>query len=530
MAENVYGGVADINLYLKIKAGDDYVLADFPELLPYRWIWFRDNWQFLSKTLVNKLNTLPNPSLLKQQIDDLTQYIDLQRFARANVNPFDGREFFYKFYLVWEQIPVESAPISALEQAIIDKEVTRVSMFSKNDFVTIKKQIIKLRDQASDLSSGEDASYNSTFHRSSLPAYLTPSIDDQNNQLQYQNMIKTIDFILANQYSVTRSLIDPFALAKANANNPEIDIQTYQSGNLVRLNYGEDLRGLANRYLGSPDKWIDIAIANGLKPPYIDEVGVRLPLRANGSKNLVNISKTDSSGNLNKDRFFINQVVVLQSDTQTFPDQRIVINIKEVPVSGELIIELNGEDDLDRYKIAENANIRVFAPNTVNSQFFVLIPSTTPLDEAPALETPWFLRTSGEDEKRMKIDLALNDDMDLSLTSSNDLTLSYGLGNAIQAMKLKLLVELGELQRHPEFGFITVLGQTNRNPDQTKATMVESLNRQVEADPRFDRIESINIDYFGSGQQGPTGYAISMEVRLAGGSKTIPISFSVNVS
>lgn len=530
MAENVYGGVADINLYLKIKSGDDYVLADFPELLPYRWVWFRDNWQFLSKTLVQNLDQAANPSMLKQQIDDLTQYIDLQRHSRENINPFDGREFFYKFYLVWEQVPVESAPISALEQAIIDKEVTRISMFSKNDFVAIKKQIIKLRDQASDLSSGEDDAYNKTFHRSSLPAYLNPTIEDQNNQLQYQNMIKVIDFILANQYSVTSTLVDPFALAKANANNPEIDIQTYQSGNLVRLNYGEDLRGLANRYLGDPDKWIDVAIANGLKPPYIDEVGIRLPLKANGSKNLINISKTDSGGGLNKDKFFINQIVILQSDTQTFPDQRIVINIKEVPVSGELIIELNGEDDLDRYKTAENANIRVFAPNTINSELFILIPSTTPLDEAPSLETPWFLRTSGEDEKRMKVDLALNENMDISFTSSNDLSLSWGMANAIQAIKLKLLIELGELQRHPEFGFVSVLGQTNINPEQTKATMVESLNRQIEADPRFDRIESININYFGSGLEGPAGYAISMEVRLAGSSKTIPISFSVNVS
>lgn len=212
-------------------------------------------------------------------------------------------------------------------------------------------------------------------------------------------------------------------------------------------------------------------------------------MKANGSKNLINISKTDSGGNLNKDRFFINQLVILQSDTETFPDQRIVINIKEVPVSGELIIELSGESDLNRYKIAENANLRVFAPNTVNSQLFVLIPSTTPLDEAPSLETPWFLRTSGEDEKRMKIDLDLNESMDLVLTPSNDLSLSYGLANAIQAMKLKLMVELGELQRHPEFGFVAIVGQTNVNRDGAKATMVESLNRQVEADPRFDRIE-----------------------------------------
>ena len=530
MANNAYSGIADINLWLKIQAGDDFVISDFPELLPYRWIWFRDNWEFYKDNIVSKITDLPNFSLLKHQIDALTQYISVQRYSKAKINPFDGSVIFHRYYLVWEQIPVDSAPISDREQELIDKQLVRINMFSKNDFVKIKDDIIKIRDQAVDLSSGADADYNQTFNRASLPPFLDPSVEDSNNTLQYQNMIKTIDFILANTYSATRALVDPFALAKANANNPEIDIANYQSGTLVKMNYGEDLRSLANRYLGSPDKWIDIAIANGLKSPYIDETGTRLTLIANGNKNLINLAKIDFEGNLNKDKFFINQVIILQSDVETFPEQRIIINIKEVPVSGEIILELNGEQDLDRYKTADNANVRVFKPNTINSQFFILIPSLNALDEPPSLETPWFLRTSGEDEKRAKIDIGLNENMDISFTPSSDLTLSYGLSNAIQAIKLKMMVELGELQRHPQFGFIVVQGQTNRDVENIKGTIVQSLNKQIEIDPRFERVESLDVQYFGNGVEGPTGYLISMEVRLAGGGKTIPISFNVNVS
>lgn len=520
--------MADLNLWLKVQSGDDLFLSDIPELIPYRWLWFKDNWEFFKPELVAKIDTFANPSLLKFQIDNFSTFVEIQRHATSNINPFDSNVIFHRYYLVWDAIAIDSAPVSDTEQSVIDKNVRRIKNFSKNEFLKIRANVVEARDRQADLISTTDPDYNATFHRGAVPPYLLPSIEDMNVIQQYMNSIKTIDFILANIFSLEKVFVDPFALAKANANNPEIDIKSYSSGRLVRINYGEDLMSLANRYLGDPDKWIDIAIANGLKPPYIDEVGERLPLLSNGSQNLINISKTDFTGQLNKGKFFINQIVVLQSDTQTFPEQRIIVNIREVPVSGEIIVELNGDGDLDRYKTAENANIRVYKPNTVNSQLFVLIPSNEPVEDIPG-DTPWFLRTSGEDEKKAKVDLALGDNSDLNFTPSGDLQLSFGLANAIQAIKLKILVEIGSLQRHPEFGLIQVQGKTNQDVQGTKSAIVDSLNKQIERDPRFERVESLDVEYFGNGIEGPVGYLISLVVRLAGGNKVIPISFTVNV-
>src|SRR5208282_4151749 len=126
-------------------------------------------------------------------------------------------------------------------------------------------------------------------------------------------------------------LVDPFALARANANNPNFDMASYTSGKLVKLAYGESLLSLAYRYLGSPDKWIDIAIANGLKPPYIDEVGESIPFLSNGDGNQFNVPQLDPNGNYNINNFYVNQVVILQSNAQTFPDQRTITNIKQIP-------------------------------------------------------------------------------------------------------------------------------------------------------------------------------------------------------
>src|SRR5581483_2901187 len=191
-SNTAYNSAADINLWIKIQAGDEYVLADFPGLLPYRWIWFRDNWDFYKPNLIAKLSSVDNASLVKQQIDDLSSYILVQRYNKSNVNPFDGSNVFYRFYLVWEQVPVDSTAISDKEQQLMDDEITRINMFSKNDFVKIKNALIALRDKASDLDTGSDPDYNKTFNRSPVPPFLLPSISDLNNQLQYQEVIKTI--------------------------------------------------------------------------------------------------------------------------------------------------------------------------------------------------------------------------------------------------------------------------------------------------------------------------------------------------
>jgi hypothetical protein len=300
----------------------------------------------------------------------------------------------------------------------------------------------------------------------------------------------------------------------------------------VKLNYGESLESLANRYLGDPNKWLDIAIANGLKPPYIDEVGQRIPLLSNGSGNQINLAGTDINGNLNIDKLYINQQVLLQSNIEVVTDQRTIISVKQVPVSGEIILELDGDRNMNIYQTADQAYIRVFAPNTVNSGIYVLIPSPDPLPDNRVDEVPWFLAKSAEDEKRAKIDLAIDPSGDLTFTTNGDVKLSYGLDNAIQAVKLKIVTELGSLRYHPTFGFINVIGNKNLNIDSTRDLVVESINSQIEADGRFDRVENISVDYLfnDTTATGAGAIVINLTVRLAGGTQAIPISFTVNNS
>jgi hypothetical protein len=525
---NVYRKLSDLTLFLKIQNDEEFFLSDVPRLVPLRWSHFRDNWEFFREDVRSRVNLSREPDYIESQIKDMDRFIEVQRSSVKKINPFSSEAVLFRFYGVFDNVPVNSIETTNNEQEIVEAEVARVSRFNRNDFLAMREIFIESRDKRFDEIGLTDSDYNKAKNRASVPQQTSPTIRDLVRLQQIQNAIKAIDFILANIFSLDTAFVDPFALARSNANNPEIDISDYSSGRLVRLNYGESLQDVARRYLGDPDKWIDVAIANGLKPPYIDEVGEKLFLISNGEGNKININPTDAAGNLNIDKLFINQIVLLQSDTESFPEQRNVVNIYEVPVSGEIVLELDGKDDLERYKTIESAHIRIYKPNTVNSSFFVLIPSQEPQEDDRNERTPFFLEGKREDEKRAKVDIALSDSNDLIFTPNGDLSLSFGLANAVQAIKIKMSVKAGSLKRHPEFGLIDVVGNSNANVDQIRAILSESINEQIALDQRFDAVERIDIRYgVQEGENGVAAYLIQLSVRMAGNEQTIPISFTV---
>lgn len=521
--------MSDLNLWFKVQAGEELMLGDIPSLIPLRWEYLKEDWEFIKPDLIGNLDSNDNPDFINQQILDFSSFVESQRNSPKKINPLSDSKIVDRFNGLFDIIPINSINTNNEEERLIQSEVARVQAFSKNDFLNIKKNLVDYRDRQVDVIGLNDADYDKAVGRSAIAQQIDATIVDVNKILAIQNSLKSVDFILANLFSVDLSL-DPFALARANANNPDIDIAQYNSGNLVKLNYGESLQSLAYRYLGSGDKWIDIAIANGLKPPYIDEVGEQILLLSNGNGNQINVAEKDINGELNIDKFYINQPIFLQSNTQVVANQRTIINIRQIPVSGEIILELDGDNNLSDYKASEGAYVRVYKPNTINSSFYILIPSSEPLDDLRNEEVPWFLAKKSIDEQKMKVDLDIAEDGDLSFGTNGDLKLSYGIDNAIQALKLKVVTELGSLIAHPEFGLVNVLGSNNSNINQVRGLIVDSLTGQIAADDRFDRIESINVDYINgsSGVNAASAITITMVVRMAGGSTVVPISFTVN--
>ena len=527
--ENSISSLADLSLWYKLSASTDLTLSDIPEIIRLRWPYFRDNWEFIKDKYVEAISTYSDSDQLKDQIDTFSDFIISQR-SSANRNPFDNGNILYRFYAIFDVTLVESINLTYEEQIAVDTKTDRINGFTRGDFLDIRTKMEAERDALADKANATDVDYNRVFDRSPQTGRVSIKNKDINKMFELQEAIKSVNFILANAFSLSTAAIDPFALARANANNAEVEIGDYSSGNLIKLNYGEDLQALAKRTLNDPDRWIDIAIANGLKPPYVDENGEKLLMISNASGNQINIAKLDLSNNLNIDKLSVGQLILLQSSTETFPEQRSILNITEVPISGELILELSGDTDLDRYKLAEAAHIRIFKQGTINSSFFILIPSEDVLDDNASSDIPWFLQSSDTTEKRQKVDLLLNTTGDLNFDPTGDFQLSYGLENSVQAIKLKITVEAGELRRHPEHGLIPLVGSGNKDIADIKNKLSESIVSNVQADERFAGIDRLDITYNEiTDNTSAVKLGITLIVQLSGSGQLVPITFSVNV-
>lgn len=527
--ENSLQSLSNLDFWYKVTAGEDLYLSDVTEIIRLRWPYFRDNWEFLKEGYTENIAEYNDPQLLKTHIENFSDFVASQRNSTNSRNPFDTDSVIPRFYAIFDNTLVSSVRLSYEEQLIVDNKIRDVKAYTRKNFLDIREQLQKERDQLADKISTTDEDYNRVFDRSPQAARVNATNKDVNKMFELQEGIKSVDYILANSFSLESSTIDPFALAKSNANNPNIDIQTYLSGSLAKLNYGEDLQALAKRTLGDPDKWLDIAITNGLKPPYIDEVGEKISLISNASGNQVNIAPTDASNQLNIDKLSVGQIILLQSDTQTFPEQRTIQNVKQVPVSGEIILELGGDADLIRYKLAENAYIRIFKPNTINSSFFIMIPSSEELDDTTKSDTPWFLQGADGTEKRQKVDLNINENGDLNFNSTGDLQLSYGITNSVQAIKMKLSTEAGELRRHPDYGLANVSGLKNNDVASVRKILIDSITKMIAADERFANVDSLSVEYGNNYDNvSATTVEVNLVVKLAGSGQLLPIIFSIN--
>jgi hypothetical protein len=521
---DAYYAISDLNLWIKVEQKDPMTIADIPSILKYRFNYIKDSWSQIKLDIISNLNSYSDPDRLSSELKGFDAVIEATRGSNPT-RPSDS-SLIADYYSVFDNISIGSTALTKEENSIVTSEIIRVGNFKRNDFLTLRKKMAAGRDYVSDIIGGADEDFNKVYGRKSASQLLNKTIPQINLSRQFQLGINAIDTIIANS-SILKptSGVDPFAFAKQNANNPNFNIQSYNSGNLVRLNFGESLQTLAHRTLGDQDRWIDIAIANNLKPPYIDEIGEKISLISNGNGNRINIGKYDLQNQLNIQKLYINQIVILQSTVENSPDQRSIVNIIEIPVSGEIVIELSGEANLDIYKVQDLSHIRVFKPNTINSNFFILIPSSEPLPPSVGNDTPWFLKAKGEDEKRAGVDLFLSETGDLNFSGSGDIQLSYGKSNALQALKILLSTEEGGLFRHEGYGVKTNIGSTTESPEQIRAALVENITSKVLNDPRFDRLDFIDVAYSNDTY---SGFVISLGVVLSGGGSVIPISFSVN--
>jgi hypothetical protein len=263
--------------------------------------------------------------------------------------------------------------------------------------------------------------------------------------------------------------------------------------------------------MGNPDKWIEIVTLNNLKSPYIDEDGFYLDLLSNGEGRRFTVDNSEK-------KLYIGQKILLQSNTINI-FSRVIIDIEELNETTHLI-SVDGDQDLEKLKISEQAKLKGYLSGTINSQNQIYIPISAPSEEDDRIkEIPTLEPT--QLNKLAKVDFLLTENNDIALDTLGDFRLSTGLNNLIQTLKMKIRTKKGALLKHPDYGLGLEYGISIA--DIETGIILDEFNKLIQEDPRFNSIKRMSIKLNGS------NLAIDLAVTLANDSGVLPISFDISV-
>lgn len=411
-----------------------------------------------------------------------------------------------------DQYSLDELNVSPTEQEAMDAKVARANALTINDWDVRRRKIEDIRDAYADSRGLSDASYDAAARRSSVAGTRRlPTTEDYVILTAFNDMISVIDGITATNDLMKRNLPDPFARARAIVGDSGITITSATSAFTVPFPYNGSLETLAATYLGNPDKWIDIAILNDLKSPFIDETGFIRSLTTSGNGNSFTVS--------DKTNLHPNQEIFLSSSSQR-QEKRRIVKINELGVDN-FLVTVDGLADLDRFVVNEQAKMKAYLPNTINSSMVILIPLSSAATTTGSLpdtrEIPATMNLN-QQEKLMGADIGLTENFDLAVKNDGDVVISVGLANAIQAIKLKLATEKGQLKRHQEYGAGLPVGQ---KLDVAASDMRLIIENAIMSDPRFTEVPDIQVQFDNSTVR------LNITVKVANEGGVIPVSFTL---
>ena len=216
--------------------------------------------------------------------------------------------------------------------------------------------------------------------------------------------------------------------------NDTIDLQAEGAVREITLPGATTLEQLALQYLADAKRWPEIAILNGLKPPYICQ-----------SERFTSLTRTDG-------------VVITNSNLLT-ADELAMFNF-------ETTIASPGD------------NILIPAPVIFG------------FGETPAGATTSITQNLNQVEKNIGVDLRIDPtDFDMVLSNGGDLEAIAAAENMAQAIILKLQYQKGELLSNPEIGVGLVVGSKARDLN----TIRDDITRSLLQDPRIEGIDDFSI-------------------------------------
>jgi hypothetical protein len=412
---------------------------------------------------------------------------------------------------LFNAVSTDQVNFNFAQQERIDTDLEDVRLTTVDDLIQARATLLELALQISDAFGSGSSDYNKIYSRSAPKDRVQEmSIDEFAVLRTLYDTIQALDSVTSTNELDQGRTQSAFEYVGSLANASEIEFNSNsQAKTRVPVPFGLNMEQIAARYLGNPDRWLEIATLNDMRSPYIDEDGFFLNLLSNADGRRFNI---ESNTNL-----FVGQKINLLSLTQPTVTRRI-INIERIG-SANYLITTDGLDNLDVYTTADNARMRAYLPGTVNSQDQFYIPSDLQVTDT-VLSRP-VPSTSGDPLVGLsKVDWLLTDSGDLATDAFGDFRLAAGMTNLIQALKMKFATPPGRLIKHPGFGAGLTPGISTA--DLNDSDVIRQIIVSIDNDPRYGQILSLNVQ-----KDGPT-YSVAVAVTLADGSGVFPISFVLN--
>ena len=303
------------------------------------------------------------------------------------------------------------------------------------------------------------------------------------------------------------ALPDPFVTANTILSTQD-KMSSPLSGFPVTVKLGQTLSDIALFYMSDANRGREIAIYNDLRAPYLDEAGFSVPITQASHHTF---AVTDAS------QFAVNQFVFLHG-TNVASQRGRITNIEKLGSIYRLTVD--GTTLLDSFSSATHPYLTARLPGTIGSGDVILVPSDQQSDSLLSEKKTALSERLTYAEKVFRVDLKLGDDGDIVIAPGGDIARSYGYTNAVQAIRLLLETEVGELAQHQSFGLVATVG--DRNSTANVNDLVEMVRTSVLSDPRFtDSIVTATL-------QGNVA-RIRVEAQGAGGTGLIPVDFEIGL-